>query len=249
MSLKNLLEAIVNPFFLLLLLLAASTLAIFLNKARRSTPYSVLFVLIGLVLLSTGFLPNKLIIYLESQYPPVSKLDTSVSWIVVLGGGQANLENTLPNNRLYSASIKRLLEGVRLYRQLPNAKLLLSGGHDGSGKTEAENLSELASWIRISPENIFLENKSANTIGQVKEIKPWVGKKPFYLVTSAVHMPRAITLCKRMGLNPIGAPTDFTLYWADDRWTKYFLPNPNNIVYFNMAWHEILGIIWAKHQF
>lgn len=246
MAAKHLFEAIINPFFISLLLLTCSAIVLFLTNAKKYVRFSILLALVGFLSLSTGFLPKWLTAQLESQYPIVNTASPDVHWIVVLGGGEANLETMPANNLLYSASIKRLLEAVRLFRQIPNAKIILSGGDYGQGKTEAENLNEVLSWLEVPAENIVLETKSVNTIGQAQQIKQWLGKEPFYLVTSATHMPRAMYLCKHQGLNPIAAPTDFTLYWDDERWTKYFIPNPNNMVYFSIAWHEILGLVWSK---
>jgi uncharacterized SAM-binding protein YcdF (DUF218 family) len=52
-------------------------------------------------------------------------------------------------------------------------------------------------------------------------------------------------LFRKQGLNPTAAPTDFTYYWYDERWEKIYIPSPNNLVYLNIAWHELLGRLWS----
>ena len=73
--------------------------------------------------------------------------------------------------------------------------------------------------------------------------KGLVRKKPFILVTSATHMPRAMKIFKNLGLNPIPAPTDF-----HKGEFKGYLRKPS-AYHFNLseiAMHEYIGILWEK---
>ncbi|WP_277619249.1 YdcF family protein [Legionella norrlandica] len=165
--------------------------------------------------------------------------------MVVLSGGQNQAEGMPANDLLTSASIKRLTEGIRLLRALPDAKLLLSGGGSAGEQPEALLLAQLAKWFSIPEEKIVLEINSVNTADQARELVAIVNKQPFYLVTSAIHMPRSMALCQQQGLHPIAAPTDFTFFWSTDTWVKMIIPNPYNLAYNSIAFHEILGKIWA----
>ncbi len=244
-AVRHLLEALLNPFFLTLALFACSLLVLFIYGNRRIARAGLLFSFFFFLLFSTGWLPHLLTSKLEAQYPKVRQVNPETRWVVVLGGGQAQVDAPV-NDILYGASIKRLLEGVRLHRQLPNAKLLLSGGEYRDLTPEAVSLGQLSSWFAIPSQQVILEINSMNTAQQAVEIKKWIGPHSFYLVTSAIHMPRAMALCQQQGLNPIAAPTDFTYFWYDERWQKFYLPNPNNVLYLNIAWHEILGRVWAR---
>ncbi|WP_233579616.1 YdcF family protein [Legionella septentrionalis] len=238
-------EALLNPFFLVIFLLTVSWI-LFLRQANRRAGILLTIALASLLLLSTGIIPELLTRKLEDQYPVVTKINKDIHWIVVLSGGQAQFAKAdVAINQIYTASLRRLIEGVRLYRQLPHAKLLLSGGEFAGELAEAQQLDLLAAWLQIPEDNRVLETASTNTASQAEKIRQWVRDEPFYLVTSALHMPRAIALCRKQGLHPIAAPTDFTYYWYDERWGKYYLPNPHNLVYLNQAWHEIAGRLWA----
>jgi uncharacterized SAM-binding protein YcdF (DUF218 family) len=192
------------------------------------------------VFISTGILPRYLVSQLESNYHLVQEVNPKIKWVVVLGGGRKQLANMPVNELLTSSSEKRLLEGVRLFRQLPDAKLLLSGG-----KSEAVSMAELCGWFAIPKHKIIIEQYSLNTEEQAKELKKIVHEQPFYLVTSALHMSRAIALCRKYGLNPIPAPADFNSYWSTHRWVKMLVPNTYNLSYFSMAFHEVMGKIWV----
>lgn len=241
---RHLTEFIVNPFFICFFLLALALF--FMWQGRRSTFVcrTLLLVFLVLLIISTGWLPRYMTYTLESQYPVVTKIDSKVQWIVVLSGGQSTVTGMPANDLLSSASIKRLVEGVRLLQLLPDAKLVLSGGGSSGEQPEALLLAQLAKWFSISQEQIVLEKESINTADQARELAVLVKDEPFYLVTSAVHMPRSMELCQKQGLHPIAAPTDFTFFWNTENWAKVVIPNPYNITYFSIAMHEVLGRIW-----
>ncbi len=95
------------------------------------------FLFAGVVLLYLfSFQPfSSLLLWpLERTYSPIreASINREVKWIVVLGGGSKEGKNLTPEDRLSESSLKRLLEGIRLSRQLPKARLILSGG-DFSG--------------------------------------------------------------------------------------------------------------------
>ena len=182
---------------------------------------------------------------LESKYPVVNIINPEIQWIVVLGGGQNRLEGMPPNDQLTSASILRLVEGVRLLKGSSNAKLVLSGGSSSGERPEAELLEQLAQLFFIPKQKMVLEIKSIDTIEQARKLVSIVHNKPFYLVTSAIHMPRSMALCQEEGLHPIAAPTDFTLFWENGRGAKLYIPNAYNLQYFTIALHEVLGRLWA----
>ncbi|MBA3537742.1 MAG: YdcF family protein [Tatlockia sp.] len=244
--LRHLFEVILNPFFLILLLFVFFLILLWLSATSLFIRIGFLSVFILFILFSSGWLVEGLTRTLEDGNKPLTKVSPSIRWVVVLSGGQAQLTNLPTNDILYGISIKRLIEGLRIYRQLPGSKMLLSGGGYGSDLSEAAHLAELATWFAIPARDIVLETRSMNTVEQVKAIKQFVHDEPFYLVTSAIHMPRSICLCHANGLNPIAAPTDFTLYWSDKLWPIRYLPNAHNFFYLSIAMHELLGKTWAK---
>jgi uncharacterized SAM-binding protein YcdF (DUF218 family) len=243
---RHVMELLVNPFFLCLFFLGLCTYWLWRRAHPGFVRVGLLLVFIGLLVISTGFLPRYMSYQLESQYPVINQVDPTIQWVVVLGGGQNQLEGMPENNLLTSASIKRLIEGVRLLGLLPQAQLVLSGGSYDAKQSEALLLGQLAKWFSIPENKVVLEYKSINTADQAREIVAIVHDHPFYLVTSAVHMPRAMVLFQKQGMHPIAAPTDFTYFWNLDSWEKRLIPNAYNLFYFSIAMHEILGRIWAS---
>lgn len=250
---RHLLEAVLNPF---VITLAVFLVLLILLIYKGYTPIirnGLIVVFVLLLLMSTGWLPKALTRHLESQYPVVTQADPTVHWIVVLGGGMTERPNIPPNAILGPVSLDRLIEGVRLYRQLPAAKLLLSGRGYDSTVPEAKRLSEVVTWFDIPASNIVLETISDNTAEEARAIKPMVKEEPFYLVTSAIHMPRAMALFKAHGLHPIAAPTDFTFYRGEQHKEGAWLPKPVNLYHLTVALHEVAGnlrnyfLYWTKN--
>ncbi len=242
--LRHLVELLINPFFICCVLLGFCVYWCRNKNYLQRVQRVLIIILITVLLMSTGWLPKWLTHRLEAQYPAVAQADPTIHWIVVLSGGQSQVAGMPANMLLSSASMKRLIEGVRLLRQLPNATLLISGGGYRYEKSEAENMAQLADWFAIPKQKIRLEITSINTADQARQIKSMVHNQPFYLVTSATHMPRSMQLCKEQGLHPIAAPTDFTFYWHDERIAKMMIPNTYNMMYFTVAMHEWLGQAW-----
>ena len=249
MIIRHVIEMVVNPFFICLLLFFIFLVLLCTQNDNHLIRNGFISIFALLLIISTGWLPKILSHHLEGQYPVINQINPDIHWVVVFGGGQHEVINTPSNSILNSVSIDRLVEGVRLYRQLPQAKLLLSGGGINAEVSEATHLSEVAVWFKIPKKNIVLEITSENTAAEARAIKPLVRTDPFYLVTSAIHMPRAMALCQAQGLHPIAAPTDFTSFWEEGSWERNFLPSAYNLFYLNIAMHEILGSIAAKFAF
>jgi uncharacterized SAM-binding protein YcdF (DUF218 family) len=244
-ELRHTLEFLVNPFFICMVLLGLGVVVLWRSPNIGFVRITLSIVFLVLLIISTGWLPKYMTYSLEDQYPVVKQINPDIHWIVVLSGGQNSSQGMPANDLLSGASIKRLVEGVRLFRMHPDAQLLLSGGGSPNEQPEASLLSQLASWFAIPEHNIVLELKSINTADQARELVSIVGKQPFYLVTSAIHMPRSMALCQQQGLHPVAAPTDFTLFWSTGGLKKMIIPNAYNLSYFSIAMHEVLGRIWA----
>ncbi|WP_232001742.1 YdcF family protein [Legionella spiritensis] len=246
MVLRHIFEALFSPFCLVMIGFTALLFCLYRHRVPMflKTGFTVIYAV--LLATSLGWLPYVLTTHLENQYHVVDKPDPAISRVVVFSGGQVDIPGKPAGDLLNTASIKRLIEGIRLLRQLPSGKLLLSGGGYGGELPEAERMRQVVSLFALPPGDVILETRSLNTADQAQAIKHWVHEEPFYLVTSAIHMPRAMALCRSQGLHPVAAPADFTFFWNDERWGKFYVPNAHNLVYLTIALHELVGQVWGK---
>jgi uncharacterized SAM-binding protein YcdF (DUF218 family) len=244
-------EYLLNPMSWIFLIL--SGLVIYLlwpNQTRREKHAGIILLLLWIILfaVSTPWLPNAMIIRLENQFERIQQTDEKIQWVVVLGGGSAANLSIPASEALSGPALRRTLEGVRLYHQLPHAKLILSGGsRDEQKYAEAYRAAALAVGLGVPEVDRMLEASSINTADEARLIKPMVGQAPFYLVTSALHMPRSMRLFEQQGLHPIAAPCNYLFIPSETKqsWLNY-LPSAANLLRFNVAWHEYLGMFWKR---
>jgi len=200
------------------------------------------------LIISTPFVPNLIVNSLEVQYNPVFLKQLKNAefeyHIVILGGGHG-FDDRLPANSLLSQNaLGRLNEGIRLQQQLPNSKLILSGYSSSGRTTQAEMLKKSALILGINDNVILLQKEPANTYEEAKVYTQKFGHiHPVILVTSAVHMPRAMLAFRHFGIEPIPSPTNYRLK-GSRRWKWMGLPSLRNMENMKKGLYEYVGIFW-----
>lgn len=172
-----------------------------------------------------------------------------IPYVVVLSGGYAPNENQPLSAQLGAFTLTRLIEGISLHKALPNSRLIVSGSSDLT-VTEAEAMQKLAIDLGVAADKIIVERQSRNTFQHPRYIAPIVGKSPFILVTSALHMPRAMGQFQGYGLYPMAAPTHF-LYLGEYRLlNRPPYPRGENLFYMDLFFTEVVGTIvaWLKGE-
>jgi len=152
--------------------------------------------------------------------------------VLVLAGGAVRPGSHRPRSELGGDSWKRLWHGLELYWRFEGRLPLLYAG--GSGDPfdpvgiEPGLAKTYALRMGVREENFWTEANSRNTFENAREIKrllderfPGVSRHRIVLVTSFIHMPRALLTMKKAGIETIPAPADFPL------------GNPDKLVYFS----------------
>ena len=247
--LKKIVSAVLLPLPIAMALLLIGLCLLWFSKYKTAANIFLSSGFAVLVVFTFALLPSCLLNSLEDRYYPRHTLPSDIHEIVVLGGGVRTDTHATPNTQLSSASLSRLVEGVRLYLLYTKAqhpeKLILSGGHVFGKPAEAGVMQNIAVILGVNPRDIELEKGSRDTYEEAIYLKKQLGKQPFLLVTSAYHMPRAIALFTKAGLHPIAAPTQYIGDTTTNNGNKY-LPNSNNLIISDIALHEYLGTLWAK---
>ena len=224
-TLKKILSAILMPLSLGLILGLIGLWFLYKNSYTKAKVFLTTS-FVWIVIISYAPFSNFLIKPLETTYPKLEKIPQDAEHILLLGG---NMEN-------------RAWEVLRLYNEIENVKIITSG-YEGSGKIpEAIKTANILKDIGICERNIIIHSKPRDTKEEAIKIKKLLGKKPFILVTSSYHMPRAIALFRKEGLNPIPAPTDFKAKYNN----ALSVPQGDSLRKTETAWHEYLGLLWAK---
>jgi len=194
---------------------------------------------------------------LEWKYPP-QETTPHADVIVVLGGGTAP---DFPPRQMVEVvgAGDRVLYAAKLYKEGAAPYLLLSGGRldwEDQSSSPAEQMYDLFLFIDIPPEAMWLESESRNTYENALYAYELLQDKDIdkiILVTSAMHMPRAVKLFEAQGFEVIPAPTDFTVTYSDWRALfngfsfadiLYLIPGASSISLTTNVLKEYIGILY-----
>ena len=239
--LRKIIAAVIMPLPLLLLMGGVGWLLWFRGRRARLGQTLVAGSLLGIFLFSFQPVSNRLISMVEYGYPAFP--GDSVEVVVVLGGGHDS-DPALPASAQLSAqALYRLTEGMRIAATQPWTRLVVSGYGGLDPKPNAQVYAEVATALGVDPERITMEPRPNSTAQEAEFLEPALAGRRFALVTSASHMPRAMALFRARGLDPVAAPTGHLGRRSGDL-TRLF-PRGVNLTRVEVAWHEVLGRIWA----
>jgi uncharacterized SAM-binding protein YcdF (DUF218 family) len=170
--------------------------------------------------------------------------------IVILGGGVRDGAIDMPqyqNQDVSKEAMKRLRMGARLAKstQLP---ILVTGGRpdrtSSKDNPEGEIMAKVLE-IELGVKTHFIENQS-NTTQENAKFSAKILKEnqinSIYLVTNDWHLPRAIKIFEKQGLNVIPVPTG---YQYQEKMTPLdYLPSMEGLELTRRCWHEIMGSMW-----
>ncbi|HQI00706.1 MAG TPA: ElyC/SanA/YdcF family protein [Deltaproteobacteria bacterium] len=247
------LKKIVSEFFMPVpIVLSLLVIGIVLLWQKRRQAAAKIVLTTGSILLlfaGYGIISDAVLRKLEYQYPVLdirAAREAGVKWVVVLAGAHGSDAGLPVTSQLAPETQVRLVEGIRIYRSLPGTRLLVSGGKVFDSRTSAELMASLAGELGVNPEDITLEDRSRDTHGEAVLLKPVLGSRPFVLVTSAHHMPRAMGLFKALGMQPIPAPACHYTRNSRKIAPGSFFPDTMGIRNSEFVFHEILGIVTAR---
>ncbi len=172
---------------------------------------AALLILLSLVLLlvaGNASFAAGLLRSLEFQNLPLAEIPKADA-IVVLGGATEPHVPPRPWVELREEG-DRVVYAAKLYREGKAPRMILSGGRvqwQRKLPPESADMTELVEAMGVPKTAILQDPTSLNTrenAVNVKKIMEAEGIKRILLVTSAMHMPRALALFKHQGINAIG---------------------------------------------
>lgn len=234
-----------TEFILVILFLLSFFLAVF--KYIKSSLLMGLVSLIYLGLIGTGLLPLIMLNKLTAHPFYTNKPWESHNAIVVLGGGTVKIL-TSDVIKPTSLSYSRIYEGMRLYLQCKkthySCKIILTGGDAyKNGQSEADIYKQAFIDLNVKNNDILTEKNSLNTFENAKFTSELIQQGNFnkvYLVTSGMHMRRALMYFKNFNIEANPAPSDYLPAKIS------IIPISYNFVLADLLTHEYLGIIRYK---
>ncbi|EDU58586.1 MULTISPECIES: envelope biogenesis factor ElyC [Providencia] len=247
--LKKYLGALLMPLPLLLLIGFIGLILLWFTRWQKSGKACVSMSLIVIALLGLQPISDSLLAPVEGNFDKRYELITEnppedVHYIVVLGGGFTYNPDWSPSSNLLNNSLPRVTEGVRLYLKYPGSKLIFTGSKANSTISSAEVAAMVAQSLGVPASDTIALTEPKDTQEEAFEVEKIIGKEPFLLVTSANHLPRAISMFTARGMQPIPAPANqLAIKSALNPWEKYF-PSAFYFSHSERAWYELIGSIW-----
>ena len=223
-TLKKLLSSFLMPLSIGLLLFIVGLIYLYTSNYKKAKIYlSISFLWIFMV--SYAPFSNTILSPLESSHPKVEQ-NVSAKYILLLGGDFKG----------------RSHEAIRLYHQIKDVKIITSGYPGNKIISEARSSAKKLIELGIPKEDILMQSEPRDTEEEAMNIRNIVGTEQFILITAAYHMPRALKLFKKYGLNPIVAPTNFLV----EKSNLTTFPNGRDLHKSEIAFHEYLGSVWNQ---
>lgn len=213
--LKFLGQLALPPASLALGLIVAGVLA--LMGLRRLAKLAAVLAVAELLVLSLPPVADALMMPLQDEARAAAKAAPACCYdaIVVLGGGIAPAAPPyVPEPDLNDAA-DRIWQAARMFHRGVAPRIIVSGGNprteaDGTKPmSEAEAMRIFLVDLGVPTEAILIEDRSLNTIQNIRGVRDLVKGGRIALVTSAIHVPRALRLARTAGLDVAVFPTDW----------------------------------------
>lgn len=247
----KLLAKLAMPLSVAVFLMAAALLALVLGR-RRFSAAALGAAFLGLWLCSTPALSGRLAASLESVHPPTPIAEIAPADAILLLGGATR--PALPPREFpeLNESADRIVYAARLFHAGKAPLIVVSSGRMpwATGLLpEAEAIAAMLEELGVPASAVVRENGSANTYQNCANSKRLLdarGAREVLLVTSAVHMRRAVATCRSAGIVLRAAPTDFWVA-GDEAATGDLLPDVEALMVTQLALRERLGF-WVYQR-
>lgn len=185
--------------------------------------------------------------YLEQRYPqkPPSQYP-QVDAIVVLGGHmQGNRSNWFEAYDKQNV-ISRESLAATLYLAGRAPLILLSGGALEGNISDTANMARSLRQLGIPAKAILQETRSQNTLENAEltdKTLQQLQKQTILLVTSALHMPRAVAAFNNTGVAVLPAPLPPQIKWAPVSERSPWIPNLHALMASSSIIKEYAGLV------
>lgn len=176
--------------------------------------------------------------HLEYMIQPATASERAGIQTIVVLAAHAEPDDSIPvSAQMNSASAFRVLQAIHLIREVPVATLIVSG----EGPTP-DIMAKALVAAGIPRDQVRVDEDSSSTVESARQLLAMLGHSPFLLVTSAGHMPRAVRVFQKFGMNPRAAPTH---YLTNRNWlATQYIPSPLHLRYSDLAISEYVALLW-----
>lgn len=193
---------------------------------------------------TTSYLPKCLVKKHENKNSIINPnlIDTNKTYYLhVLGAGYSLEKRLSATKQLSDVTLTRLIEAIRISKLLPNY-IIVSSGYSSLGlESQASVVKRAAIELGVPFDKIEMLTTPSNTTEEVAAFVCQFGiHKSVIVVSDAMHLPRAIMLYQKKGINAIPAPTNFKVKQGINDYNGVTLPSISSIDLMNEYLREQL---------
>lgn len=236
---------LVSPFFWIFILLLC---AIFMRRWRLKMVVSATGLLF---LLGNGALFSFCIRLWEPPIKPIDSIDFKNRTVVVLGGYCSYSQEV--NRARFSQSADRLMQALLVWQHQDSSMLIISGGSANvllKERPEGAVVYDVLKQMGFDSRQIRVDSLSRNTYENAIETASIVARDSLssriVLVTSAWHMPRAMSCFAKQGFDVEPLSTDPLTPVEILTFQDYLIPSLNTIQKWDSLLHEWCGLVIYK---
>lgn len=226
-------------------LIASFALLLGLRRRRLLRRFAVALAAIALIA-TTPLGANALVRLVELAPDDAAVCRGPVPAIVVLGGGfEHDPRDAGDVAALSGPGLRRLLAGAALHERNRAARLYIAGAAD-ERIPESVVLAGLAERLGVPADAVSTERTSMSTWENAQNLRALPQPPParVALVTSALHLPRALAAFRAAGFDPCAVASDSAYVPPHD--LGYLLPRASALRKADAAVHEIVGSLWYR---
>ena len=174
--------------------------------------------------------------------------DRGPTAIVLLGGGNQKVQGVAAAvSVMLPSEAARVLEAARVFDLVHADWIISSGGALPDEGPSSEVMRDALLQLGVPPRQILLESNSRDTHDEAVLIAPMLKSLHVtraILVTSAIHMPRALGTFRAAGVDAIPAPASepAASLPAIRRW----LPSTAGLLFSSQLAHEFIGLAYYR---
>jgi uncharacterized SAM-binding protein YcdF (DUF218 family) len=233
----------IQPSHALLFLAAVGLLL----SRRRAGRWIVAGALTALVVCAFGPIASWLARPLEERFPVPGSAAPPPYGIIVLAGAEQPLLFDQRGSPHLNGAGERLTTFLWLAATHEQARLI----HSGTGPMQGHHTQSTTARALLDPllpgREITYDDRSRNTFRSAQEVRQLLSdterSRDWWLVTSAIHQPRAVASFRAEGINVTAWPTD---YFTAKRPGLHLLAANTNLTMLDWAAHEWVGLLYYR---
>ncbi len=194
--------------------------------------------------------PHLLTVPLEQRFsrPDEAELAKGIDGILLLGGGIDSTVSLARQAVALNEAGERVVETLMLANRFPKVPVVITGGANTvfyDGLDDGTVIKRLFTALVKKPQRLIIERKAKNTWQNAYLSRKLLGEAAqgrWLLVTSAMHMPRAVGCFRKVGFEVVPWPVDYRTRGWQDAW-RFFNRPAEGLYRSDHVFREWVGLI------